>query len=119
MGWTCPENERRRYSKANYGWSEGSWETKASMDGWSVEGCMLHRHHNTDSNGSRLCRRPRPVLGCRATDDDDDSQGNVNYVSWKFKFKSKGLYLVATGVVLKPEGSDDNVNAWLEQDNEA
>ncbi|KAG5880998.1 hypothetical protein JTB14_027398 [Gonioctena quinquepunctata] len=55
----------------------------------------------------------------------EDSQGNVNYVSWKFKLnltlKSEGLYSVATGVVIRPEGSDnnDNVKAWLKQDVEA
>ncbi|KAG5876686.1 hypothetical protein JTB14_019434 [Gonioctena quinquepunctata] len=55
----------------------------------------------------------------------EDSQSNVNYVSWKFKLnltmKSKGLYLVATVVVIRPGDSDnnDNVKAWLKQDIEA
>lgn len=55
----------------------------------------------------------------------EDSQGHVNYVSWKFKLnltlKSKGLFLVATGIELKPHGSDsdDAVKAWIKQDLEA
>lgn len=55
----------------------------------------------------------------------ENSQGNVNYVSWKFKLyltlKSKDLFPVATGVKVKPEGIDTNatVQAWVKQDLEA
>ncbi|KMQ83099.1 copia protein, partial [Lasius niger] len=53
----------------------------------------------------------------------EDSQENVNYVSWRFKLnltlKSKGL--VATGTKIKPFGPDTNeqVKAWIKQDIEA
>jgi len=40
-----------------------------------------------------------------------DSQGNVNYVFWRFKLnltlKSKSPFLIATGVEVKP-GQDTN-----------
>lgn len=55
----------------------------------------------------------------------EDSQGNVNYVAWKFKLnlvlKSKGLMLVASGVELRLHGSesDDLVKVWIKQDLEA
>lgn len=48
----------------------------------------------------------------------EDSQGKVNYVSWRFQLNltsnSKGLFLIATGVEAKPQGSDTNevVKAW-------
>lgn len=36
----------------------------------------------------------------------EDPQGNVNYISWRFKLdltlKAKGLFLVATGKEAKP-----------------
>lgn len=55
----------------------------------------------------------------------EDSQGNVNYVSWKFKLdltlKSKDLFLVASGVDVKPEGTeiDQQVKLWVKKDLEA
>lgn len=55
----------------------------------------------------------------------EDSQGNVNYISWKFKLnltlKSKGLFLVATGGEPKPLGSDTDtvVKTWIKQDLDA
>lgn len=55
----------------------------------------------------------------------EDSSGNVNYVSWRFKLnltlKSKNLFMVATGIVVKPEGPDTNetVRTWIKQDIEA
>lgn len=55
----------------------------------------------------------------------EDSKGNVNYVAWKFKvnlvLRSKGLMSVASGVELRPHGSDndDLVKAWIKQDLEA
>ena len=55
----------------------------------------------------------------------EDAQGNINYESWRFKLdltlKSKKLFNVATGVELKPDGSDDSaaVAPWLAKDLEA
>lgn len=55
----------------------------------------------------------------------EDSQGNVNYVSCRFKLnltlKSKGLFTVATGIEVKPPGPDTNeaVKTWIKQDLEA
>ena len=55
----------------------------------------------------------------------EDLQRNVNYVSWRFKLnltlKSKGLFLVATGVETKPSGpnTDEAVKFWIKQDLEA
>lgn len=55
----------------------------------------------------------------------EDSQGNVNYDSWRFKLdltlKSKKIFGVATGVEVKPEGAEDNlrVSTWLTKDLEA
>ena len=54
-----------------------------------------------------------------------DSQGKINYVSWKFKLNltlnMKGLFLVASGTEVKPHGADtdDVVKDWLKQDLEA
>lgn len=51
----------------------------------------------------------------------ENSQGNVNYVSWKFKLnltlKLKDLFLVATGIKVKPTGSDTptEVVQWTKQ----
>lgn len=55
----------------------------------------------------------------------EDGQNKSNFISWKFKLdltlKSKGLYVVATGVEVKPEGleTDDRVRAWNKKDIEA
>lgn len=55
----------------------------------------------------------------------EDAQGNVNYESWRFKLdltlKTKKIFDVATGIVVKPEGTEDsqNVSAWLTKDLEA
>lgn len=55
----------------------------------------------------------------------EDSQGKVNYVSWRFKLnltlKTKGLFPVATGVELKPHGTDTDVTvkSWIKKDLEA
>ncbi|XP_076298344.1 uncharacterized protein LOC143217692 [Lasioglossum baleicum] len=55
----------------------------------------------------------------------EDSQGEVNYISWRFKLnlalRSKGLYSVATGLEMKPEGAatDVTVKAWIKKDLEA
>lgn len=55
----------------------------------------------------------------------EDVHGNINYISWRFKLnltlKSKGLFLIATGVEVKPAGPDTNevVKAWIKQDLEA
>lgn len=55
----------------------------------------------------------------------EDSQNNVNYVSWRFKLnltlKSKGLYSIATRIEVKPRGSeiDEAIKTWMKQDLEA
>lgn len=55
----------------------------------------------------------------------EDSQGEVNYISWRFKLnltlKSKSLYEIATGITVKPEGpvTKDNVKQWMKDDIEA
>ena len=42
----------------------------------------------------------------------DDLQGGSNYDSWIFKLnltlKSKGIYQIATGVKIKPEGDESS-----------
>lgn len=55
----------------------------------------------------------------------EDSQGNVNYESWRFKLdltlKSKKLFDIATGVKIKPTGSDESeaVASWIAKDVDA
>lgn len=55
----------------------------------------------------------------------EDSQGKVNYVSWRFKLnltlKSKGLFPVATGIEVKPRNvdTDEVTKVWIKQDLEA
>lgn len=55
----------------------------------------------------------------------EDSQGNVNYASWRLKLnlalKIKEVYEVAIGTKVKPEGvsTDDAVKTWVKQDLEA
>lgn len=55
----------------------------------------------------------------------EDSQGNVNYESWRFKLnltlKSRKIYDAATGITLRPDGAEDNatVAAWIVKDLEA
>lgn len=55
----------------------------------------------------------------------EDSQGNVNYISWKFKLnltlRSKELYDVARGAVLKPDEPSNTpaVIAWVKKDLDA
>ena len=55
----------------------------------------------------------------------ENSQGNVNYISWRFKLnlalRSKELYEVASGVVVKPEGvaTSTAVKDWLKKDLDA
>lgn len=56
---------------------------------------------------------------------NEDSQGNVNYISWRFKLnlalKSKDLYKIASGLTVRPEGAADDaaVAAWIKKDIEA
>lgn len=55
----------------------------------------------------------------------EDSQGNVNFISWRFKLnlalKYKDLYDIVTGAKPRPAGavSEANVSAWLKKDVEA
>lgn len=55
----------------------------------------------------------------------DDSQGNVNFISWRFKLnlalKNKDLYEIVTGTKARPAGaeSEANVSAWIKKDIEA
>lgn len=55
----------------------------------------------------------------------EDSQGNVNYESWRFKLnlilRTKKIWNVATGTDMKPEGSDDGtvIEPWITKDLEA
>lgn len=55
----------------------------------------------------------------------EDSQGNVNFISWRFKLnlalKNKDLYDMITGAKPRPAGaaSTDTVAAWLKKDVEA
>lgn len=55
----------------------------------------------------------------------EDSQGNVNYTSWRLKLnlalKTKEAYEVAIGTKAKPASAstDETVKAWVKQDLEA
>lgn len=55
----------------------------------------------------------------------EDSQGKVNYASWRLKLnlvlKTKDVYEVAIGTKVKPAGAstDETVKAWVKQDLEA
>lgn len=53
---------------------------------------------------------------------NEDSQGNVNFISWRFKLnlalKNKNLYDIVTAASPKPAGATttDAVAAWIKQD---
>ncbi|KAK9870289.1 hypothetical protein WA026_006376 [Henosepilachna vigintioctopunctata] len=55
----------------------------------------------------------------------EDSQGNVNYESWRFKLdltmKARKLFQVATGVEVRPHGDESSttVSTWIAKDLEA
>lgn len=55
----------------------------------------------------------------------EDSEGNVNYESWRFKLdltlKSKKIFNIATGIELRPEGAEttEAVSTWVTKDLEA
>lgn len=55
----------------------------------------------------------------------EDSQGNVNFISWRFKLnlalKNKDLYEIVSGGTVRPAGtaSDATVSAWIKKDVEA
>lgn len=55
----------------------------------------------------------------------EDSQGNVNFISWRFKLnlalKNKELYDIVSGTKVKPacDKSEATVSAWIKKDVEA